>query len=95
MIRSTLQWAARLGLVATLLFSGVALGKDSPSAMININTASVEQLESLDGVGTKKAEAIVAWRKEHGGFKHPDELVEVKGIGAAILAKNKGKIAIK
>lgn len=61
---------------------------------VNINTASLQELTKLKGVGEKKAEAIVAWRKENGNFKTVDQLLEVKGIGAATLAANREIIRI-
>lgn len=87
-------------LFLVLLTSQFAYGVDSDKASsvasININTASVEELsESLAGVGPAKAGAIVAWREQFGGFQHVEELEEVKGIGPAIVAKNKSKITLK
>jgi len=65
-------------------------------APININTADADILAaSLKGVGLKKAQAIVAWRTEHGQFKSVEELLEVKGVGSAILAKNKSAIKLE
>jgi competence protein ComEA len=61
---------------------------------ININTADVEELTKLKGIGVKKAEAIVAWRKENGNFKSVDQLLDVKGIGEATLAQNRENIRI-
>lgn len=61
---------------------------------ININTADVQELTKLKGIGEKKAEAIIAWRKENGNFKTVDQLLEVKGIGEATLAQNRENIAI-
>lgn len=62
---------------------------------VNINTASVDELsERLKGIGKAKAQAIVDFREIHGGFRHIDELIEVKGIGEAILAKNKGRLTL-
>jgi len=64
-------------------------------APVNINTASAEELAAaLVGVGPSKAAAIIAWREEFGGFKHIEELEEVKGIGPALMEKNKGRIAL-
>ncbi len=59
----------------------------SAFAKININTATVQELETLPGIGTSKAEAIVKYREEHGKFKAKDELVQVKGIGDKIVEK--------
>jgi competence protein ComEA len=61
---------------------------------ININTADVQELTKLKGVGVKKAEAIIAWREENGNFKTVDQLLEVKGIGEATLAQNRENIRI-
>ena len=56
---------------------------------ISLNQASVDQLQQLQGVGLKKAQAIVAYRQKQGAFKSIDELQQVRGIGPAIFAKNK------
>lgn len=61
---------------------------------ININTADVQELTKLKGIGEKKAEAIVAWREENGNFKTVDQLMEVKGIGEATLNANRENIRI-
>lgn len=61
---------------------------------LNINTASVEQLSSLPGIGTKKAEAIIAYRELNGNFVSTEELVNVKGIGPKMLAKLVNKVSI-
>ena len=52
---------------------------------INVNTATVEELERLSGIGAVKAAAIVEWRSEHGPFRYPEELILVSGIGEGIL----------
>jgi len=59
----------------------------SAFAKIDINKASVQELETLTGIGAAKAEAIVKYRQEHGDFKKKDDLVQVKGIGDKILDK--------
>lgn len=51
--------------------------------VININTASVEQLMLLPRVGEKTAGEIVAWREKNGDFKKPTDILQVKGIGDA------------
>jgi competence protein ComEA len=57
------------------------------ATMVNINTASQAELEELPGVGPVTAQAILAFRSEHGAFTAVDELLEVSGIGEATLAK--------
>lgn len=54
---------------------------------IDLNSATVEQLDTLPGVGPVTAAAIVAWRDEHGSFAHVEQLSEVDGIGPARLDK--------
>lgn len=55
---------------------------------INVNTATAQELaDFLPGVGTVKAESIVAYREAIGGFKSVDELIEVSGIGESTLEK--------
>lgn len=61
---------------------------------ININTADPQALTKLKGIGPKKAEAIVAFRKANGGFKTVDQLADVKGIGAKTLEANRKSIRI-
>ncbi len=65
------------------------------SAKVNINTATVEELMSLKGIGEKKAESIVEHREETGSFATIDELKGVKGIGDKIFSKIKDHIAIE
>lgn len=62
---------------------------------VNINKADAATLANLlSGIGQDKAEAIVAWRKQHGRFKSIDQLLEIKGIGEKILAKNRHKLRL-
>lgn len=62
---------------------------------VNINTADAATLAaSLNGIGIKKAEAIVMYREQNGKFTSADQLLEVKGIGKATLDKNRDKIKI-
>ncbi len=70
--------------------------KQEPSITgpINLNTATLEQLETLPGIGPSKAEDIIAYREEHQGFKTIEELKNVKGIGDATFDKLKDKITV-
>jgi len=65
------------------------------AAPVDINKASAEEIsESLKGIGVKKAEAIVTYRKANGAFSSIDDLTNVKGIGEKTLAANKADIKL-
>ncbi len=68
--------------LAVSLSSGLALAaKPAPTGKVNINTASVDQLATLPGVGSKLAARIVEYRQKSGAFKSTQELMNVQGIG--------------
>jgi len=73
----------KMKLIIILMFATVTL-----FGAVDINTASVKELCSLKGIGSKKAETIVSFRKEH-CFKTVDELRKVKGIGKKTVEKNR------
>ena len=58
---------------------------NSKQGTININTATLEELQTIKGIGKKKAEAILQYRKEHGAFRTKEDLLQVKGIGKKAL----------
>ncbi len=64
------------------------------SSKLNINTATAEQFMALKGIGKKKAEAIITWRSEHGGFKSVEELAEVKGISERFVSEHQTELTI-
>jgi competence protein ComEA len=75
--------------------SVVETAEVAPVGKINLNTADAATLQrELLGIGEVKAQAIVAYRDEHGDFASVDELLEVKGIGEATLEKNRDKLSI-
>ncbi len=62
---------------------------------INVNTADAGVLTHLKGVGEKKAQAIVAYRKQHGPFNSLEQFEAVPGIGPSIIAQNKSVIVFR
>ena len=62
-------------------------------ASVDINSASKKELTSLKGIGEKKAEAIIEYRKSH-CFKSVDELTNIKGIGKKIIEKNRDNLTV-
>ncbi len=67
---------------------------DDKSALININKASLEELDTLPGVGPATAQKIVDFRKENGNFTTIEGIMDVSGIGEAKYAQLKDKISI-
>lgn len=67
--------------------AAAASGAPSSSALVDLNTADQAALESLPEVGPVTAQAIIAWRTEHGGFSAVSQLLDVDGIGDATLAQ--------
>jgi|GEM_PF-1861082 len=62
---------------------------------VNINTADVRELMTLDGVGRTVAERIVEYREKHGPFKTPEEIRRVSGIGRGLWERNRDRIVVK
>lgn len=90
-------------LTTTLLFNtnlalaDVAVSNDAAVAVeqvVYLNKSTVEDLVTLKGIGQKKAEAIVAYREQVGGFKSIEDLTKVKGIGVKVLTDNLGRLKI-
>ena len=78
-----------------LLLSSFGFAQDENGAtQVNINTATVEQLATLPGVGQATATKIVEYREQNGMFKTVEELMNVKGIGEKKLEKIKSLITI-
>jgi competence protein ComEA len=72
------------GVVVPAAAGGAPAG--APAQPVDLNTATLEQLDTLDGVGPATAQKILDYRTEHGGFGSVDELGQVSGIGEKRLA---------
>jgi competence protein ComEA len=76
-----------------LLLSVPALADASDA--VNVNTADVEALTSLKGIGPSRAEAIIAHRQENGPFRSLHELTQVRGIGERTIEENMDRIILE
>jgi competence protein ComEA len=74
--------------VILMFFAGIGFAL----AAVNINTATVDELDSVKGIGPGKAKAIVDYRSKNGPFKSVDDLKEVKGFGEKSVAKLRGEL---
>ncbi|MFV7464381.1 ComEA family DNA-binding protein [Pseudomonas shirazica] len=69
---------------------------ESQPVRLDLNKADALTLQKeLNGIGKAKAEAIVAYREAHGPFASVDELLEIKGIGNALLERNRDKVMVE
>lgn len=90
--------AAALAVLVALglaLAGGARAADPAPQGVVNVNTASLEELQLLPGIGEARARAILDARERKGGFQSVDELVEVKGIGQAALERLRPFVTIK
>jgi competence protein ComEA len=74
--------------VIAVLYSTLAL------SVVNINTATKEELDALPGIGPVKSQAIIDYRKANGPFKTPEDIMKVKGIKEGEFSKLKGEISV-
>jgi competence protein ComEA len=102
-MRTLLATVAALGVAALISLPALAvsLQSQSPAAaaepskpLINLNTATIEQLETLPGIGRKVAERIIEYRTKSGSFKRIEELMNVKGIGEKSFLKLKPLVVV-
>lgn len=76
------------------LSSSVSASSTQGNSLVNLNTATDIELQSLPGVGPSKAKSIIEYREKNGGFKSIDEIKNIKGIGESSFEKLKDKITI-
>ncbi|MBQ4544539.1 MAG: helix-hairpin-helix domain-containing protein [Oscillospiraceae bacterium] len=72
----------------------IPANESSSPYLISINTANVQELDMLEGIGDKTAKNIIEYRSSHGAFKSLDELKRVSGIGQSTLDKIKAYIKL-
>jgi competence protein ComEA len=86
-------------LAALLLGAALAVAPGTGAAedrvgVVNVNTATQEELQQLPGIGEARAKAILDARRERGGFKSVEELLEIRGIGPANLEKLRPHVSV-
>ena len=81
------RFVAATLLAALVLTTGPAFAAATPAGKVNLNTASVSQLEDLPGIGPALAARIVEHRQKNGAFKSVEDVMAVKGIGEKNFAK--------
>jgi competence protein ComEA len=84
-----------MSLIRKMLFA-VALAVSGVvwAAPVDINTADAKTLETLNGIGAAKAQAIVAYRTANGPFKSVEDLTKVDGVGDKIVEANRGNLTV-
>ena len=85
-----------LFIAITAFGSALRADDDASLARVNINTADAATLARvLDGVGDTRAQAIITYREKYGAFEEPNDLTEVRGIGARVLEQNRDRIEVE
>lgn len=85
----------KLGMVG-MMFGLLIAALSVSAAPVNINTADAKTLaQNIKGVGPKKAQAIVTYRRDNGPFKSVHDLAKVKGIGEKLIARNKSDLLLR
>jgi len=83
-------------LIILMMFTTMFVAVETYAAdIVNINTATVEQLQQVKGIGAATAAAIVSYRKSHGDFASLKDLVSVKGIGEKKLTLIESGLSVK
>jgi competence protein ComEA len=83
-------------LLMSVVFSLTSVHANEVSnPLLNINNASLEQLEKMKGIGAKKARAIIEYRLKNGNFATIEDLSNVKGIGSKFIDKNKASMSVQ
>lgn len=104
MVREIARKSALALVLATLVSPALAAEAKAPTksrkaapaveGVVNINTASIEELALLPGIGEATAQRIVDHRQKNGSFKSPEEIMNVRGIGESTFSKLRANLAV-
>ena len=85
-----------IGLVLSLVVSPLVSAQAAAKAgdKVNINTASLEELQTLPRIGPQIAQRILDYRKENGSFKRVEDILKVRGIGEKVFEQLKDRITV-
>ncbi len=92
LVEKTLLIGLVLGLVVSPLVSAQAAAKAGDK--VNINTASLQELQTLPRIGPQIAQRILDYRKENGNFKRVEDILKVRGVGEKVFEQLKDKITV-
>jgi competence protein ComEA len=79
-------------LILTLIMCLALVG--TAAAVVNVNTATKEELTTVKGIGEKRAQEIIDYRKKNGDFKSVDELEKVPGIGPGTMKQIRSQVTV-
>lgn len=92
--KPTVAFGLILAFAAVTFLSAAALEPSNSQSKININTASISELQQLPRVGAKVAQRIVDFREKHGKFQRIEEIMKVQGIGEKTFEEMKDQITV-
>ncbi len=82
-------------MVAMVIVFMITVAMADDDQRINLNTASVEELMQLKGIGKSYAERIVAYREKNGPFQKVEDILNIKGIGSKTIENNKALLKVE
>nr|WP_283775124.1 helix-hairpin-helix domain-containing protein [Bacillus zhangzhouensis] len=92
---SMMIYVRKQGEAETQTSAAVALSGNEKSQGVNVNQADTAELQTINGIGPAKAEAIIAYREEHGEFEQIEDLRNISGFGEKTVERLKSQLTVK